>query len=117
LLSKLAINLPGFGWLKIAHISLTFVGFMWVLPFQYYYHAYPLITFYSEWGAAMLALNGRQDEAKLQIERAIWAYPGDFPVELQGLITRAQKDPVHFSALLEFAVQKYEEYASAVSTK
>ena len=29
---------------------------MWVLPFLYYHHAYPLTTFYQEWGAAMLGL-------------------------------------------------------------
>src|SRR5512145_2838848 len=29
---------------------------MWVLPFLYYYHAYPLTTFYQEWGAGMLGL-------------------------------------------------------------
>ena len=38
------------------HISLTFVGLMWVLPFLYYHHAYPLTTFYQEWGAAILGL-------------------------------------------------------------
>lgn len=37
-------------------ISLTLVGLMWVLPFLYYHHAYPLTTFYQEWGAAMLGL-------------------------------------------------------------
>lgn len=42
--------------IKLAHISLTFVGLMWVLPFLYYYHAYPLTTFYQEWGAGMLGL-------------------------------------------------------------
>ena len=67
--------------------------------------------------ASLLALNGRQDEAKLQIERAIWAYPGDFPLQRNGLSALAQKDPEHFSALLEFAIQKHEEYASAISTK
>ena len=41
---------------SIAHISLTFVGLMWVVPFLYYYHAYPLTTFYQEWGAAVLGL-------------------------------------------------------------
>ena len=39
---------------------------MWVLPFLNYYHAYPLTTFYQEWGAvalglgAMLLLAGRR---------------------------------------------------------
>lgn len=35
-------------------LSLMFVCLMWVLPFLYYYHAYPLTTFYQEWGAALL---------------------------------------------------------------
>jgi len=39
-----------------AHISLAFVGLMWVLPFLYYNHAYPITTFYQEWGAALLGL-------------------------------------------------------------
>lgn len=30
---------------------------MWVLPFLYYYHAYPLTTFYQEWGTAILGLS------------------------------------------------------------
>ena len=41
---------------NIAHISLTFVGLMWVLPFLYYHHAYPLTTFYQEWSAVALGL-------------------------------------------------------------
>ena len=40
----------------LAHISLAFVGLMWVLPFLYYNHAYPITTFYQEWGAGMLGL-------------------------------------------------------------
>jgi O-antigen ligase len=40
----------------LAHISLTFVGLMWVLPFLYYHHAYPITTFYQEWGAGLLGL-------------------------------------------------------------
>jgi O-antigen ligase len=39
-----------------AHISLIFVGLMWVLPFLYYHHAYPITTFYQEWGAGVLGL-------------------------------------------------------------
>jgi len=42
--------------LSLAHISLAFAGLMWVLPFLNYYHAYPLTTFYQEWGAAVLGL-------------------------------------------------------------
>jgi len=29
---------------------------MWVLPFLYYRHAYPITTFYQEWGAGLLGL-------------------------------------------------------------
>ena len=41
---------------KSAHISLAFVGLMWVLPFLYYHHAYPLTTFYQEWLTALLGI-------------------------------------------------------------
>lgn len=53
-----------------AHLSLTLVGLMWVLPFLYPSHAYPLTTFYQEWIAVtlglaavlgMLALAGRRE--------------------------------------------------------
>jgi O-antigen ligase len=40
----------------VARISLTLVGLMWVLPFLYYFHAYPITTFYQEWGAGVLGL-------------------------------------------------------------
>ncbi len=42
--------------LRLAHLSLAFVGLMWVLPFLYYHHAYPITTFYQEWGAGVLGL-------------------------------------------------------------
>ena len=32
------------------------VGLMWVLPFLYYVHQYPLTTFYQEWLSAMLGM-------------------------------------------------------------
>lgn len=67
--------------------------------------------------AWLLALAGRQDEASIQVERAIWSYPADFPVQQKELNALAQKDPEHFSALLEFAIKKNKEYLSAVSTK
>ena len=67
--------------------------------------------------AYLLALADRQDEARLQMARAIWAFPGDFPVQAKELSALAQKDPAHFSALLEFAINKNKEYLSAVSTK
>jgi len=40
----------------MTHISLACVGLMWVLPFLYYHHAYPLTTFYQEWLTALLGL-------------------------------------------------------------
>ena len=40
----------------LAKFSLIFVGLMWFWPFLYFRHAYPLTTFYQEWGAAMLGL-------------------------------------------------------------
>jgi Virulence factor membrane-bound polymerase, C-terminal len=67
--------------------------------------------------AALLAQAGRQEEARLQIERAIWSYPADFPAQSKELAVLAQKDPEHFSALLEFAIKKNEEYLSGVSAK
>ncbi|HUX90193.1 MAG TPA: Wzy polymerase domain-containing protein [Gallionellaceae bacterium] len=67
--------------------------------------------------AWLLALAGRQEEARLQAERAIWSFPGDFPAQSKELSALAQKDPERFSALLEFAIQKNKEYLSAVSTK
>ena len=67
--------------------------------------------------AWLLAQADKQDEARLQIERAIWSYAADFPAQQKELSALAQKDPAHFSALLEFAIKKNEEYLSAVSTK
>ena len=67
--------------------------------------------------AYLMALSGEQQEAQLQIERSIWAFPGEFKAEREKLRALAQKDPVHFAALLEFALKKYEEYQLAVRTK
>ena len=67
--------------------------------------------------AMLLALADRQDEARLQMERAIWSYPSDFTTQSKELSALAQKDPSRFTALLEFAIKKNEEYLSAVSTK
>lgn len=47
---------PDFNSLSMAHISLAFIGLMWTLPFLYFHHAYPINTFYQEWGAALLGL-------------------------------------------------------------
>lgn len=60
---------------SIAHISLTFVGLMWVLPFLYYYHAYPLTTFYQEWSAAVLGLCAMP----LLVTKRYWLQP-EFPL-------------------------------------
>jgi len=67
--------------------------------------------------ASLLAMADKQDEARWQMERAIWSYPADFPVQSKELAALAFKDPEHFAALLEFAIKKNEEYLSAVSTK
>jgi O-antigen ligase len=67
--------------------------------------------------ASLLASSGEQTEAQLQMERAIWAYPTDFPVALERLRSAAKKDPAHLAALLEFAPKKYEEYQRAVLAK
>ncbi len=63
------------------------------------------------------ALDGRLTEAKIQVERSIWSYPEDFRAAQAELKMLAFKDPTHFSSLLEFATQKYEEYQRAVSGK
>jgi hypothetical protein len=62
---------------------------------------------------SLLALSDRQTEAKAQLERAIWAYSDDYSSARTELNELARKDPEHFSALLEFATQKYEEYRRA----
>jgi O-antigen ligase len=67
--------------------------------------------------ALLLALSGKPVESQLQIERAIWSYPGNFPEQREELSALALKDPKHFSALLEFAIKKNEEYQDAVSAK
>lgn len=67
--------------------------------------------------AWLLALSGRVAEAKLQLQQALWSYPGEFRDAYVKLGQMASKDPAHFSALLEFATQKNEEYQRAVSGK
>ena len=69
--------MPGFRWSNIAHISLVLVGLMWVLPFLYPFHAYPITTFYQEWGAVILGLSasvflvGSQHWIKPEIPRIV----------------------------------------------
>ncbi len=56
---------------QLAHLSLIFVGLMWLLPFLYYRHANPLTTFYQEWGAAVLGLCAMP----LLVTRRYWQQP------------------------------------------
>ncbi len=63
--------------------------------------------------AFLLAQNGQLEQAKLMLEQAIWSYPQDDAARAQ-LVSLAEKDPVHFSALLEFALQKEQEHDLAV---
>ena len=67
--------------------------------------------------ALLLAMAGEQDAAKLQMTRAIWSYPADFNIVQRQLNELASKDPAHFAALLEFAVQKYQEWQRDVHRK
>ncbi len=61
----------------------------------------------------LLAQAGRMDEAKVLMVQAIWSYPGNGNAH-QKLLDLSEKDPAHFSALLEFATQKEQEHARAV---
>ena len=63
--------------------------------------------------AFFLAQNGQLEEAKRILEQSIWSYPGDNEAQQQ-LVKLAKEDPKHFSALLEFALQKEQEHARAV---
>jgi hypothetical protein len=63
--------------------------------------------------AFLLAQAGKLEPARRVIEQAIWSYPSN-AVEHQQLVKLAEKDPEHFSALLEFALRKEKEYARAV---
>jgi len=66
--------------------------------------------------AFLLAQNGQFEQAKQTLGQAIWSYPGNAEAHQQ-LVRLAEKDPAHFSALLEFALEKEQEYASAVHNK
>ena len=46
----------GIARLRQAHIGLALVGLMWVFPFLYYRHQYPLTTFDQEWWSALLGM-------------------------------------------------------------
>lgn len=64
----------------------------------------------------LLALAGRRQEAQRAWEQAIWSYP-NHQWEVDRLRALAEKDPEHFAALLEFALQKEQEYARAVRNR
>ncbi|MBI3222434.1 MAG: O-antigen ligase C-terminal domain-containing protein [Nitrosomonadales bacterium] len=62
----------------------------------------------------LLAQSGRIEQAKILLVQALWSYPADFPGVRKQIAGLADKDPAHFSALLEFAIQKEQEYLHAV---
>lgn len=66
--------------------------------------------------AFLLAQDGQFDAAKHMMAEAIWSYPENADA-MQQLRTLAQKDPEHFSALLEFASQTEQEYMRAIHNK
>jgi O-antigen ligase len=63
--------------------------------------------------AFFLAQDGQLDRAKQLLEKAIWSYPDDSDSQ-QLLQNLSRKDPAHFSALLEFYLQKEQERVRAV---
>ena len=62
----------------------------------------------------LLAQAGRQNEARAMLEQAIWSYPGNFAEARRQIAELAEKNPERFSSLLEFALQKEQEYRRAV---
>ncbi|MBK9161772.1 MAG: O-antigen ligase C-terminal domain-containing protein [Nitrosomonadales bacterium] len=63
--------------------------------------------------AFLLAQDGQMGPAKQVLEQAIWSYPRNKDAH-RLLDDLAEKDPAHFSALLEFALQKEQEHERAV---
>lgn len=64
--------------------------------------------------AMLLAQAGQHAQAQAIMEQAIWSYPGSFAEARQQMTELAEKDPARFSALLEFALRKEQEYRRAV---
>jgi O-antigen ligase len=64
--------------------------------------------------ALLLAQNDMQQQARAAMEQAIWSYPDEFDASRPRLEALAEKEPARYAALLEFALQKEQEYASAV---
>ncbi len=59
--------------------------------------------------ALLLAQNGQIAEAEIIMAQALRSYPENFARVQVQLAVLAEKDPAHFSALLEFALQKKQE--------
>lgn len=64
--------------------------------------------------ALLLAQAGELEQAKNILVQALWSYPDDYGRLRQQLLELAEKDPAHFSALLEFALKQEQESRSAV---
>ena len=64
--------------------------------------------------ALLLAQAGQLEQAKMTVLQAIWSFPGQFDHMHKQLLAMAEKDPIHYSALLEFALQKNQEYRSGI---
>lgn len=59
--------------------------------------------------AVLLAVQGRMDEARAMMERAIWAHPKRYPVVRNALPFLIFQDPEHLVPLREFADAKFIE--------
>ena len=62
----------------------------------------------------LLAQAGELEQAKNMLVQAFWSYPNDYGNTQQKLLELAEKDPAHFSALIEFAHEQEQENRSAV---
>lgn len=65
----------------------------------------------------LLAQAGQQESARVLLKQAVWSYPEGFAGARKQMVKLAEKDPVHFSALLEFALQTEQEHLHAVRNK
>jgi len=64
--------------------------------------------------AILLAKDGQLEQAKKILNQAIWSYPEGFGRAKREIGMLAEKDPAHFSSLLEFGIQKYREHDRAI---
>lgn len=65
-LARLRAIRPG-----MAHFSLLMVGLMWIFPFLYFEHSFPLVSFYSEWWCVVLGVFA----LTLLAARGFWQQP------------------------------------------